>query len=248
MKSKISNFIKGIIIFFFIAVPLTSFAQEKVTWDYPVKPGSEEWKALKNQKEKLDICQIPESILENISTISLLNLCFSYPLVYDVLAFNSIQTGMNEFKKNFNGINEFLQRKDAANLLVEKYSKIQPRGYDKNWNDIQKGYYSLEISIIELFLSQDEIINKMTLTEKQDLIKELLKKLEEKEDKELYGIISQMSIVFTLSRILRNLGFRWEQLNEEIESDILKFTEYGSFQDVKILPYIVSSSKEFSKQ
>lgn len=129
------------ILLLIIVFPTISFAQNgEVTWDFPVKPGSEEWKALKNQREKLDVCQIPEIILKDISTINLMKLCFSYPLIYDVLAFSSTQTGINELKKNFNGFNEFLQRDDAANLLIDKYQVIQPREYDKNWNDIQKGY------------------------------------------------------------------------------------------------------------
>ena len=216
--------------------------------DFPVKPGTNEWKALKNQKEKLDACQVPNDILKDISTSELMKLCFNYPLVYDVLAFSSTQTGMNEFKKNFNGLNEFVQRKDAADLLIKRYSDIQPRGYDKNWTNIQKGYYSLEIFAIELFLSQIEIIDKMTLSQKQNLVRELLKKLEEKEDKELYGRTSQMSIGFTLSRVLQNSGFRWKQLNAETKADIERFTEHGNFQNVQILPYIVSNAKEFIKQ
>ncbi|MBW6536520.1 MAG: hypothetical protein K0B11_16030 [Mariniphaga sp.] len=236
------------ILFLIIVFPTFSFAQnDEVTWDYPVKPGSEEWKALKNQKEKLEVCQIPEDILQDIPTNKLMELCFNYPLIYDILAFNSTQTGMNEFRRNFNGLNEFVQREDASDLLIRRYSDVQPRGYDKNWTNIQKGYYSLEIIAIELFLSQNEIIDKMTLSQKQDLVRELLKKLEEKEDKELYGKTSQMSIGFALSRILQNSGFQWNQIYAETKTEIERFIEYGNFRDVKILPYIVSSSKEFLK-
>lgn len=231
-----------------LALPVLSIAQQEVAWDYPVKPGSEEWKTLKTQKEKLEICQIPENILKNIPTEELMELCFSYPLIYDVMAFNSTQRGIDEFKNNFNGFNEFVQRKTAADLLIKRYSDIQPRGYDKNWTDVQKGYYSLQIIVTELFLSQNEIINKMTLGQKQGLARELLKKLEEKkDDKELYGKTSQMSIGFALSRILQSSGHQWKKLDEDTKSNIVRFTEHGSFQDVKILPYIVSSSKEFLK-
>lgn len=246
MKPKF-RIMKKIPLLFFFLLSITLFGQEEVTWDYPVKPGSVEWKRLKNQKEKLEICQIPEDILLNIPTNELMELCFNYPLIYDILAFNSTQMGINELKKNFDGFNALLQRNDVANLLIKRYTDIQPREYDKNWTKIQKGYYSLEIIAMELFLSQNEIIDKMTLPQKQSLVKELLKKMEEKDNKELYGRTSLISIGFTLSRIMQNSGFQWKQINTEAYTGIEEFIKYGNFNNVQILPYVVSNAKEFIK-
>ena len=57
------------IIHFFAIICHGQFAYE-----YPIKPGTDQWKALKNQKEKVAACQLPDSILESVSTIELLNI------------------------------------------------------------------------------------------------------------------------------------------------------------------------------
>ena len=61
-----------------------------VYWDYPIKPGMEEWENLESHKAKVDACQVPDDILQNISTKELLKLCLNYPLLYDVFSFNDI--------------------------------------------------------------------------------------------------------------------------------------------------------------
>lgn len=238
---------KKIIVLLLLAIPIISFAQEKVTWDFPVKPGTNEWKALKNQKEKLDACQIPDDILKDIPTSELMELSFTYPLIYDILAFNSAQAGIDQFKKKFNGFSEFLQHEEAADLLMERYSNIQPRGYSKNWTEIEKGYYSLELIAMELFLSQNEIISKLSTLEKKKLVKELIKKLEEKDDKELYGRLSQMSIGFTLARVIQNAEYNLRETDTKTRNEIESFTEYGNLQNIQILPYLLSNAKEFIK-
>ncbi len=235
------------LLFLVFFIPAISFAQEKVTWDFPVKPGSNEWKELKNQKEKLDVCQIPDEVLKNIPTDELMELCFDYPLIYDILAFNSTQAGIDQFRKNFNGFSEFIQREEAPGLLMERYSNLQPRGYNKNWTNIEKGYFSLELIAAELFLSQNEIISKLSTSKKKGLVKELIKKLEEKDDKELYGGLSKMSIGFALARVMQSAGYNLKGIDDKTRNEIESFTGYGNLQNIQILSYIFSNAKEFIK-
>lgn len=63
---------KIIITMYLLSAALLANAQEKLVWDYPVKPGTEEWNQLSNHQEMIDICQIPIDILQNISTKDLL--------------------------------------------------------------------------------------------------------------------------------------------------------------------------------
>ncbi|MDP3432115.1 MAG: hypothetical protein Q8T04_03985 [Bacteroidota bacterium] len=238
---------KKIILYLLITIPIFSFAQnEKVTWDYPVKSGSEEWKTLKNQKEKLAICQIPEEILKNISTLELMEICFKYPLIYDALTFHTIQFGMDQLRINFNGFDELMKRDNIADLLIYRYSNFHPKGYNKNWTDIQKGYFSLEIIVTEIFLSQDDVISKMTLPQKKELVQLLLLKQAEKEDKEIYDRMSHISIGFALAKILRSSGFSMEKYTKETKADIEAFSTHGNFQNTQILPYLLESAKEFT--
>jgi hypothetical protein len=119
---------KKIIILLLLTIPLISFAQEEVTWDFPVKPGSEEWKTLNSPEKMYNAMQIPESILQKISTEKLAKLCVDYPLFGTVLAHNSIQTGYNYMKNKFNGMLELLDRPDAASVMIKMFKTT-----DSNW-------------------------------------------------------------------------------------------------------------------
>jgi len=56
------------------------FSQDQeVTWDFPVKPGTEEWKSLESRNERAKACQIPDDVLPSLSTGRLIELCLSYP-------------------------------------------------------------------------------------------------------------------------------------------------------------------------
>jgi len=76
----------------------------KLPWDYPVKPGTEEWKQFKSHKEMTDACQIPEKILSSLSTKDLTAICLQYPLLIDMFAFNIPDYGIDAVFDNFNGL------------------------------------------------------------------------------------------------------------------------------------------------
>lgn len=40
-------------------------------YDFPVKPGSEVWQQLQTGKEMVEACQIPETVLKNLTTEAL---------------------------------------------------------------------------------------------------------------------------------------------------------------------------------
>ena len=88
-------------------------------WDYPVKPGSSQWKSLNSNEEKVNVCQIPENILPQLSTKDLLAICLAYPLINDIYAFNNIETGTNKLFKDFNGLRELAKRPDVLNKFMD---------------------------------------------------------------------------------------------------------------------------------
>ena len=49
---------------------------------FPIRPGMEEWAQLKSHKEMVDVCQIPESILNDMCTIGLVDTYYDYPLLF----------------------------------------------------------------------------------------------------------------------------------------------------------------------
>ena len=81
--------------------------QERLNpYKFPLKPGDEGWKSLKTHVEKVNVIQIPDSILVSLTTGDLIQTCMNYPLFIDMFAFNSSQYGFNKIMNDFNGFKE----------------------------------------------------------------------------------------------------------------------------------------------
>ena len=94
----------------------------KLLWDYPAKPGMNEWKQFNSNEEMVKACQIPEKILSSLSTKDLTAICLQYPLLSDVFAFNFLSMGADKLYDDFNGIRELFKRKDAWKELLKHYN------------------------------------------------------------------------------------------------------------------------------
>ena len=166
---------KTILFFSLIFLSFVSSAQEKTLWDYPVKPKTDEWKKLDSNKAKVDVCQIPENILHDISTEDLMSLCLQFPLLYDVFAFNNINYGLKKLFSDFNGIREFSKRDSAINSLREQYlSEIYSfPEYLNRGSNLDIGYSVARISILEVLLSYSDF-HSITSKENQKKILENL--------------------------------------------------------------------------
>jgi hypothetical protein len=101
MKCKI------IIVFCLVAGVVSAQTATKVAWDYPVKPGTEEWKKFQSSEEMVNACQIPDAVLSSLSTEELTELCLQYPLIEYVFAFDNLNSGFDKLFSDFNGIREF---------------------------------------------------------------------------------------------------------------------------------------------
>ena len=66
----------------------TAAANGSDAYDYPVKPGTDAWKALGSHEDMLNACQIPETTLNRMSTAGLVETVLNYPLFGDAWAWN----------------------------------------------------------------------------------------------------------------------------------------------------------------
>ena len=165
-----------IIVLLMVFCPIGIFGQ---TWDYPAKPGTEEWKKLKTGKEKNEACQIPENVLKKISSHELAYLCMKYPLFFEYTALEDQREAIVRMIKQFNGLKELSTRKDGARVLMETYSRMKVQ--DKE-GYIEKGAYSsvLHFEYIELLLSSDIFQDKLNAMEQQKLKEITISKYTEK--------------------------------------------------------------------
>ena len=89
--------------------------------EFPLNVEDEEWKNIGNVVDMRAVSQIPDVILESISTEDLLVLIEEYPLGFDLYAYETLSEGYEQIKSQFNGIEEFLSRDDAYNVLINEY-------------------------------------------------------------------------------------------------------------------------------
>lgn len=172
------------ILFLFMLIPILVFSQtEKVKWDFPIKPGTETWKSLKNNAEKVEACQVPIVVLTAMETQELINVCLDYPLLPDIFAFNNIKDGFKKFVSDCNGFRELIKRDDVAKELLKLYKTLDPISIPKEGSILEKGNYAFEFSFIELFFSYPLVIEKCSTKEKKEIVEELLSKKEKKKSR-----------------------------------------------------------------
>ncbi|MDR0603212.1 MAG: hypothetical protein LBG80_02775 [Bacteroidales bacterium] len=226
MKIRISIFV------FFLTLSQLSFGQiaeggKKTQWDYPVKPGSEEWKKFKSNKEMVDACQIPGYILQNISTSDLMTLCLQYPLLYNVFAFANKNDGLKKLFADFNGIREFSKREGAIDKLREAYLaelSIFPCKLDTCSILEEIGYSILHISMLEMLISySDFYTNSTTKDKKKEVLESLLYGYLEKIKYPNYfrriGLTSNLyARVHIILKIDASLSDKFEEKNKSVLS------------------------------
>lgn len=95
-------------------------------------------------------------------------------------AFNNPQDGIDINIHNFNGLQELMKRADAPVELLSVYKQMDAARMAPKSNAINQTSWSLKRSYFELLLAQDAIINKMSETDRMDLLGEARKKLYQK--------------------------------------------------------------------
>jgi|GEM_PF-2295028 len=175
--------------------------ENELSWNYPILPGSAQWKAFQSYKEKADACQIPQNIMTSLSTEELLVLCLKYPLLMDIGAFNFFADGYAAWETNFNGIRELYQRKDAPTVLLAWYKQL---------NFEQASLHStisfvFGISVSEYMLSAPFVIAKYTQSQRKEIAAELWSRLNFKKSQPgNFTNDSLNSSYFALVRIIKS--------------------------------------------
>jgi hypothetical protein len=176
-------------------------------YNYPIKPGTDAWKALGSHVEMLKACQIPETKLHTMSTKGLLETVLNYPLFNDVSAYNFPQQGFDTMASQFNGIPELLNRKDVGTVLLAKYKTADPATIGQEWTGIQKGYYVFSFIDMETLLAQKGVMSNFNEAQCQDLVRECLAKINAKHQSEMYGGMSQESCLWVITRVLEQVKY-----------------------------------------
>jgi len=207
------------------------------TYVYPVVPGTDAWAQLKTHDEMIKVTQIPIDVLRDLSTQSLVETVLNYPLYGDILAYDNMQYGFNSMVSAFNGLQELLQRKDAAYELVTLYAAMDPLKIDSEWTSKQKGNYHRQFIYVEALLAQDELLSGLLPEQQLELLGLSWKKLKAKQDlAEIYGIEGLKTSLLLSGRILK---FHQPQIFDSASEDLRAFLRDSSTNSLTCLNTIL---------
>ena len=107
--------------------PAASDAEPTVDqpYDYPVLPGTDEWKLLGGVEERIAACAVPPELLKAMTTKALTETVCRYPLFANVHAYGNIKAGLAALSGYFDGVEVLKTRPDALACLRE-FSAQEP--------------------------------------------------------------------------------------------------------------------------
>jgi len=172
-------------------------------WDYPVKPGTEQWRALHTSQEMRDVCQIPEDVLENLPTDQLAEICLRYPLRGDYVFFDNEREGIKIVISRLNGLIELSRRKDGTRALVNIYQNYPVLNYlpEKGTVNYPIPY---EIMLLELLIADDLFINQLSSEELLNLLTIVKNKYSDKVNNNTVYSVSNIKKTMLLAAVIMN--------------------------------------------
>lgn len=151
---------------------------------YPITEKSSQWKQFDHQ-EMLDAIQIPDDEIKKMDTQKLLDAVLDYPLLGDIYAYNSTQTGFKVIRSEFNALDEIFKRKDAYPIIFNKYINTEIIPENSNLDSIDFNEYNM-LAFLELFLVQPELKNSVDKVIINNAEQKIIEKCNKK-SYEIYG-------------------------------------------------------------
>jgi len=216
-------------------------------YNFPVRPGMSEWAQFTTGQQMIDACQVPDNVLNEMSTNGLIETCLDYPLLNHMLAFTSVQFGTERQMENFNGFGKLIQKCDAAALMLSRY-KLMDATAIPDGDDVTIGRFAIIFIHFGMVLSQPVFIEQLTALEKKQLVNEALIKYEVMVlNVDVYGIFTYKVQALMMARAMQSEGYK-PFLNEIAKNEYMSvFVSDAELQgNVETLNLIIDYAKQFT--
>lgn len=159
------------LLFVFVLIVINVYCQEvrrHQLYTPPFKQGDATWHSFKRAKDRIKALQIPDSLLSQIPTKQLLDICLDFPYVTDLYAFDDPQRGFKYLTSEFNGFDELFKRSDVYGFLLNEYSKIELAvPYLAKVTPIERGNYSFKCDLLVRLIKNFNERNELSKSEKE---------------------------------------------------------------------------------
>lgn len=200
-------------------------------YQYPVTPYDKEWGTYVLKAERYTACQIPQEILNTLTTGELLELVLDSPVIINLYIQDSIVEGVKILAKEFNGMNELLSREDCLAVVSQYYSEYdipakQQLDYDALLGDSANPDYDVIVDNKTLMKKADKDAKVMDTLNLCEAIMEIAcrtKKLSTQEEQSLSKIILQKSKEKIKSECIEGVSTEIDQEDSILNKYITKF-------------------------
>jgi hypothetical protein len=213
---------------------------------YPVKPGTEQWKKLKSDAERTAACQIPTDTLKKMSTRGVVDSCLALPLIGDILTYDNLEQGFLAMVSKFYVFQELLARKDNGKTLLMIYQQTAPgKIREKIQKNGTKDWPLIRYFLIEVFLSRQEVIENLSVSERDELLYLAYSTYNlKKREPGTYGYMSGIACLAIIKRVMQKEGFL--SLDTEAEKRDI-YRPYAGIRETHI-PFILSRAGKFIQE
>ena len=240
--------IKSIFIIIGCLICLSISGQNKnVHFSFPVKPGDDAWTKMGSPISRIISMQVPDSILFDISTEELLNVCLDFPYIIDLAFSDNYQKGLEILMGEFNGFKELLNREDVVAVLEKELEAIPQKVCSlKNKTDIEKGSFSFKCLCLELLIAQDTILSRLDQEKEKSISVSLLKNDGiKKTEPDIFGEINDVSTSLILAKMaLRSTNYEISKIQRE---ELIRFASAPIRLNPTILEFLTEYKRKLLK-
>jgi hypothetical protein len=209
-------------------------------YNFPIKPGTEQWAKLTTSDQMDEVCVIPDEVLSTISTKALLITCLNYPRIIDFFSKSNLQSAFDFYSSHFNGLKALLNRSDLSKVLLNYYPTIDLHDYIFYGDNGKPSF--VQIAFFELLLAQEKIIRNFNDTEKSEVLLLAINNLEIRKSKN-ESIGRQITTGLIISRVLSVIDSKTIE-NIGDKEIINTFISSGIVLDTSIIDKILIKAKE----
>lgn len=179
--------------------------------EYPLTMDDPEWKSLPGGEGRIEVCQIPEEILQTLTTEEVLYMVKMYPHTSVHLIYDSKEEGYRQMQQYVNVIQELESREDYIEVVLKEYIEWEiplesAFDYDKyiskenqvaDMNAIiqdeeavklvrQDNRQAFIVEVMEMILASEKVQSQLSDEEMQIYIEALAEKEKVKEVSEIF--------------------------------------------------------------
>jgi hypothetical protein len=123
---------------------------------------------------------------------------------------------------------------------------MDPAAMGQYWTDTQQGMYVIKFMNIEMLLAQRALISSLNAAQCQDLVRELLAKIDAKRQSEVYGDMSRDSCLWVIARVLEEVKYAPFMNAIAADSYYHTFVDEGFPADDNMVQDILHQAQEYS--